>query len=52
MKRLCTDREYYDNLSKKAKAYIEDKLSMESVKTLLETRIKEIQTLQPTAINK
>ena len=42
MKRLCTDKEFYDNLSEKAKAYIEDKLSMESVKNLLEKRINEI----------
>ena len=42
MKRLCTDKEFYDDLSKKAKAYIEDKLSMESVKNLLEKRISEI----------
>ena len=44
MKRLCTDKVFYDDLSKKAKAYIEDKLSMESVKNLLEKRINEIKS--------
>ena len=42
MKRLCSDRAYYDDLSKKAKEYIEDKLSMESVKNLFINRIEEI----------
>ena len=45
MKRLCSDRAYYDDLSKKAKEYIEDKLSMESVNSLFKKRIAEIRNL-------
>ena len=44
MKRLSTDKVFYDDLSKKAKAYIKDKLSMDSVKNLLEKRINEIKS--------
>ena len=42
MKRLCADKEYYDSLSKKAKEYIEDKLSMDSVKERINARVSKI----------
>lgn len=42
MQKLYQDREYYENLSVKAKAYIEEKLGMERITKLIEDRLHEI----------
>ena len=42
MKKLHDDSEYYNDLSTKAKDYIEKKLSMDSVTTLINNRLEEI----------
>ena len=42
MKRLRDDKEYYNNLSVKAKEYIENKLSADRVSGLIKKRISEI----------
>ena len=42
MKKLYEDRGFAESISKKAKAYIEDKLSMETSVNLVKNRISEI----------
>ena len=42
MKKLHDDSEYYNDLSTKAKDYIEKKLSMNSVTELINNRLEEI----------
>jgi glycosyltransferase involved in cell wall biosynthesis len=42
MKRLLNDKNYYDSLSKKAKEFVETKLSMDNISELYIKRIHEI----------
>lgn len=42
MKRLYTDRDYYEKLSEQASRYIKEKLSMKSTSELIQMRLKHI----------
>lgn len=42
MKRLCSDKEYYDRLAKAAKEYVSEKLGMDTAAERINTRIQQI----------
>lgn len=45
MKKLYTDKEYYDSIARKAKNHIQSKLNMKQISGKIKKRIEEIRTL-------